>query len=725
MNTDRLAQVCKLWGRIKYLHPYLAYKEIDWDAALVNALPKIMASSDTASYAKAVGEMLEALQDPATRIERQQPEQHESDEPPATSSLNDDGILLVKINMGLPWTQFERVERAFTEISSQLEHAGAVIFDLRHNGDTVARSFDTEFMQSGLATTLCNTEVYAPGRRHRMHQGFPPQNGVSADYSASFITRDGQRFWTGQSPIPRPIVFVVNNRSSLPGIALALQDAGLAAIIAEGPIGDESAVITERIELEEEFTVHFRVEELIYTDGTSGVQANLTVEKLDTADIALEAALKLVSDFKPTPIKRSHVPAQGRQHIDNPYPEMTFPNLEYRLLAVFRAWNVFEIFFPYKDLMDRNWIDVLHEFIPRFIEASDARGYALTVTEMLTHTQDSHVGYFSSETRRITDGPRLALRLKFVQGEYVISEMLDSSIQQSALERGDIIVSIDDEPVEIRVKLFRKVFSVSTPQAFRDITAQALLNGSDQTTIQLGLKTATNESKHVTLEVNRETASGFYDEPRRNGPVFKLLDDQIGYADLDRLEPTEVNEMFELFKGTRAIIFDMRGYPKGGAWAVAPRLAERTQIPVAKVQQLRVLPNFDSQENPDQQFDIIFQNLPPRAHAPYLGKTVMLIDERAISAAEHMGLWFKAANITFLVGSATTGANGDITGFWMPGNGWAVFDSISISHTDGKQLQRVGLIPDLEVHPTIQGIREGRDEILEAAIGYLNGVLEK
>jgi hypothetical protein len=85
MNTDRLAQVCKLWGRIKYLHPYLAYRDIDWDAALLNALPKIMASSDAASYAQAVGEMLEAVQDPATRIEQQQPDQPESSEPPATS----------------------------------------------------------------------------------------------------------------------------------------------------------------------------------------------------------------------------------------------------------------------------------------------------------------------------------------------------------------------------------------------------------------------------------------------------------------------------------------------------------------------------------------------------------------------------------------------------------------------------------------------------------------
>ena len=377
MNTNRLAQTCKLWGRIKYLHPYLAYRDIDWDAALVNALPKIMASSDAQSYAKAVGEMLEVLRDPATRVERNSTES-ESDAAPVTSSLNDDGILLVKLNMGLPWTQFERVMQALGHVNEQLQNAQAIIFDLRHNGNNLARSFDFEFMDSGLAPMLCSQEVYAPGRRYRMHQGFKDQSG-SSYYTASFVTTDGQRFWTGQNPTKRSIVFVVNSRSSLPSVALALQDAGLAAIVAEGSIGDESAVTAERIDLEEGFCAHFRVEELIYTDGTGGVRANLTVEKSDasdTEDTALEAAFKLARDFKPAATERSRIPAQGRQQIDNAHPEMTFPNLEYRLLALFRAWNVFEIFFPYKDLMDRDWRDVLLRLRGRLKPSPSGEGFS-------------------------------------------------------------------------------------------------------------------------------------------------------------------------------------------------------------------------------------------------------------------------------------------------------------------------------------------------------------
>jgi hypothetical protein len=37
----RLAGVAKVWGAEKYFHPYLAYREIDWDKALVETLPKV------------------------------------------------------------------------------------------------------------------------------------------------------------------------------------------------------------------------------------------------------------------------------------------------------------------------------------------------------------------------------------------------------------------------------------------------------------------------------------------------------------------------------------------------------------------------------------------------------------------------------------------------------------------------------------------------------------
>jgi hypothetical protein len=49
------------------------------------------------------------------------------------------------------------------------------------------------------------------------------------------------------------------------------------------------------------------------------------------------------------------------------------------------------------------------------------------------------------------------------------------------------------------------------------------------------------------------------------------------------------------------------------------------------------------------------QVLPRTDKRRYHGKTVMLIDERTISQAEHTGLFFEAANDTKFVGSPIAG----------------------------------------------------------------------
>ena len=103
----------------------------------------------------------------------------------------------------------------------------------------------------------------------------------------------------------------------------------------------------------------------------------------------------------------------------------------------------------------------------------------------------------------------------------------------------------------------------------------------------------------------------------------------------------------------------------------------------------------------------------------------MLIDERAVSHAETTGLFLEAANGTKFIGSATAGANGDVRTLPVPGGIRIVYSGVGVRHADGRQLQRIGLVPDLEVKPTIRGIREGRDEVLEKALEYLGVVLNE
>jgi len=78
-----------------------------------------------------------------------------------------------------------------------------------------------------------------------------------------------------------------------------------------------------------------------------------------------------------------------------------------------------------------------------------------------------------------------------------------------------------------------------------------------------------------------------------------------------------------------------------------------------------------------------------------------------------------ATDVTF-IGSPTNGANGDVTNLVLPGDIYVGFSGHDVRHADGRQLQRVGIQRHVKAEPTPKGISAGRDEVLEAALKYLD-----
>jgi C-terminal processing protease CtpA/Prc len=197
--------------------------------------------------------------------------------------------------------------------------------------------------------------------------------------------------------------------------------------------------------------------------------------------------------------------------------------------------------------------------------------------------------------------------------------------------------------------------------------------------------------------------------------MLKMLPGNIGYTDLSLLPISAVDSMFEMFRNTKAIILDDRGYPQGTAWSIAPRLTDKESVAAASFRRPLVM-SPDSTEWTTYEF---VQYTPTTTKWRYHGKTVLLVDERTMSQAEHTGLFFEAANKTTIIGSPTVGANGDVTNVILPGGISAWFSGHDVRHADGRQLQRMGLQPDIVVRPTLAGVRAGRDEILERALEFL------
>jgi C-terminal processing protease CtpA/Prc len=104
----------------------------------------------------------------------------------------------------------------------------------------------------------------------------------------------------------------------------------------------------------------------------------------------------------------------------------------------------------------------------------------------------------------------------------------------------------------------------------------------------------------------------------------------------------------------------------------------------------------------------------------YKGKIVIIVNEESQSQAEYTTMAFSTAPNVTVIGSTTAGADGNISPIILPGYIYTYISGIGVYYPDGRETQRVGIVPDIEVKPTIQGIREGRDELLEKAIELID-----
>src|SRR5829696_3211792 len=68
-RITRLVGLAKVWGTVKFFHPFLAYRDIDWDKALVEAIPRVNAAKTPQEYQAALNQMLAALNDNSTRAD--------------------------------------------------------------------------------------------------------------------------------------------------------------------------------------------------------------------------------------------------------------------------------------------------------------------------------------------------------------------------------------------------------------------------------------------------------------------------------------------------------------------------------------------------------------------------------------------------------------------------------------------------------------------------------
>jgi Peptidase family S41 len=718
----RLAALGRVFGVVKYFHPAFLHRDVPWDSITIVGIGQVNRATTADEYGAAVRGMLAQLHDPATYVRKTSGEQGAHGTPPKPAARwevdGQDSTLVISIPLFDEFpSSLQRGEGEarllLDSVAATVRRARRVIFDLR-GPRSDEWGVSTFAFAGGMNETLSATSLTLPDLRMRMHEGYRAIGCHACDAWDGMYEKSGEII-NGNSSVPdavRRTVFIANSWSDIPPVAFALRRAGHGAIVVDGSAPELAAgATTFRVSLGDGLEAVIRTSELADLAAT----ADTAVSGEPGADAPMRVAMAYTSGSLST-VARTPAPLISVPP-DDPYSAMRYPAFPYRVLAAYRLWNAINFFYPYKYLIGEDWGATLPRSMGWVGAARDSVEYGLALQRMAVATHDSHsgVGRNNPGLRQLIGPAAPAVQLQYIDGQPVVTTIGDdSAMRASGLAVGDVVVSVDGLTAPARRARFAEFISHSTPQALDAVVSRLLLRGPDSSMARLTVRDRSNRIRRVDLP-RRAAFAGVWRFARPT-PILRMLPGNIGYADLTRLTAPMVDSMFEMFRHTRGIIFDDRGYPHETGWSIAPRLTDRSMVPVGQWRRPLVM-------SPD---TLIWDMTggtgytAPTSKWKYHGKTVVLVNEYAVSQAESLIMLLMAVNNTTVIGSPVMGANGDVVAVPLPGGMFGNFAEDEGLRANGQQWQRIGVQPQILIRPTIEGIRAGRDEVLERAIRFLN-----
>lgn len=381
-------------------------------------------------------------------------------------------------------------------------------------------------------------------------------------------------------------------------------------------------------------------------------------------------------------------------------------DLEVRWADLIISWNIFQHFFPYFDVVDTDWDAALTEALKISYEDENEIDFLKTLKKFTSKLQDGHVDVFldgDTTTQYV-----LPFEWEWIENRLLITNVLSDEIN---LNVGDIVLEIDELSSSIFFDNARQYISSPSETWMENKVSRHTLRGKKGTSVQLKLMDSGEKIRMETIERSMTRDEHWDGNQRNEKSSFDELSPGLYYLNLDKISMAEINSLLPELEEAKGIICDLRGYPNGNHGLISHLLEENDtskswmRIPQVIYADYENLAGFDHHG-----FEL-------KAKAPHIAaKVVFIINGRAISYSEsYMGL-IEHYNLATIVGESTAGTNGNINPFNLPGGYRIWWTGMKVVKHDGSLQHGVGIIPDVPVFRTIQGVRESRDEYLEKAI---------
>ncbi|KQS93112.1 S41 family peptidase [Chryseobacterium sp. Leaf394] len=438
--------------------------------------------------------------------------------------------------------------------------------------------------------------------------------------------------------------------------------------------------------------------DLSWTDDT-GVFDQKVIEKLNFIE-----ENRNQGDNHYITVGRSSVANYKNENTSNP----EFISRGNTLLELFRYWNFVEYFFPYKYQTDQKWSDALTEMIPKFSSVKNTRELHLNVLELVTKTDDSHSYFSSRETNSFFGLKMLPVHYKFIDGQLIIVEIARDFDSQTQLKKNDIILKINNRKVSELFDQSKKYLPASnTSVKERNFVYYKIPTRSNDESLKVQIL---RDGKTIDLDEKTYPFNDIRFSQNKNKQEWKMLSDQTAYVDMGILEKDNVDKMFAEIKDSKAIIFDIRNYPKGTIPKISSYLfPERLDAVSFTAANFNYPGKYDYMQT---------EKYGHNNNSYYKGKIVVLVNEITQSHAEYTAMILNALENTTIVGSQTSGADGNVNEFEILGNPTR-FSCLGTFYPDGTETQRIGIVPDIIAKPTVEGIKNDKDEVMERALEFI------
>ncbi|GAB3635274.1 hypothetical protein GCM10027422_08640 [Hymenobacter arcticus] len=391
------------------------------------------------------------------------------------------------------------------------------------------------------------------------------------------------------------------------------------------------------------------------------------------------------------------------------YADQACPTQGLRLLAVARYWNMLQYYYPYKYALGEDWTRVLPALLPRFAEATTPLAYRHAALALFAHVHDGHARFYPPDPLLEAErGPyQVAADLQFIDDQAVVRRVRhDGLVPASPLEPGDVITHFGGTPVAALVKQRLPETGASNRAAqLNTIALNLLYCAAPQVDMQV-----VRAGRPLRLTVPSVKVGAVPPAPEAVADsMYRFITPEVGYIDMARITRAKVPAIMRAFAHTKGIVVDQRNYP--GEFVA-------TQLPAYFQAQPSLFAKF-TQYDPTSPGRFLWQpadTLSAVGPAAYPGRVVVLVNEVSRSLAEFTAMAFRATPHCTLLGSQTAGADGNASTVILPGGLKTLMTGIGAYYPDGRETQRVGLVPDVVMRPTSAGLRAGRDELRDRAV---------